>query len=102
MADTIRFGKVSNINYETGCMEIVYEDREDSVTDMIPMLANAGYKMPKVGDIVAVAHNSNGSEEGVVMGTVWGENEKPPEAPPSALPSVPVMMSTRPITSQYS
>ena len=49
MADTIRFGKVSNINYETGCMEIVYEDREDSVTDMIPMLANAGYKMPKVG-----------------------------------------------------
>lgn len=79
MADTIRFGKVSNINYETGCMEIVYEDREDSVTDMIPMLANAGYKMPKVGDIVAVAHNSNGSEEGVVMGTVWGENEKPPE-----------------------
>lgn len=72
MADTIRFGKVSNINYETGCMEIVYEDREDSVTDMIPMLANAGYKMPKVGDIVAVAHNSNGSEEGVVMGTVWG------------------------------
>ena len=79
MADTIRFGKVSNINYETGCMEIVYEDREDSVTDMIPMLANAGYKMPKVGDVVAVAHNSNGSEEGVVMGTVWGENEKPPE-----------------------
>ena len=22
MADTIRFGKVSNIDYETGCMEI--------------------------------------------------------------------------------
>lgn len=33
MADTIRFGKVSNIDYETGCMEITYEDRGDSVTD---------------------------------------------------------------------
>lgn len=35
MADTIRFGKVSNIDYETGCMEITYEDRGDSVTDRI-------------------------------------------------------------------
>lgn len=79
MADSIRFGKVSNINYETGCMEVTYEDREDSVTDMIPMLANAGYKMPKVGETVVVAHNSNGEEEGVVLGTAWGENEKPPQ-----------------------
>ena len=71
MADTIRFGKVSNIDYETGCMEITYEDRGDSVTDMIPMLANAGYKMPQVGETVAVAHNSNGEEEGIVLGTVW-------------------------------
>lgn len=60
--------KVSNINYKTGCMEVTYEDREDSVTDMIPMLANAGYKMPKVGDTVVVAHNSNGEEEGVGFG----------------------------------
>lgn len=79
MEDSIRFGKVSNINYKTGCMEVTYEDREDSVTDMIPMLANAGYKMPKVGDTVVVAHNSNGEEEGVVLGTTWGENENPPE-----------------------
>ena len=76
MADSIRFGKVSNINYKTGCMEVTYEDREDSVTDMIPMLANAGYKMPKVGDTVVVAHNSNGEEEGVGLGTTWGENER--------------------------
>lgn len=25
MADSIRFGKVSNINYKTGCMEVTYE-----------------------------------------------------------------------------
>ena len=71
MADTIRFGKVSNINYETGCMEIVYEDREDSVTDMIPMLANAGYKMPKVGASVLVVHLSNGSAMGTDQKKVW-------------------------------
>lgn len=79
MADSIRFGKVSNIDYETGCMEVTYEDREDSVTDMLPMLANDRYKMPKVGETVVTAHNSNGEEEGVVLGTTWGENEKPPQ-----------------------
>ena len=78
MADTIRFGKVSNINYETGCMEIVYEDREDSVTDMIPMLANAGYKMPKVGASVLVVHLSNGSAMGIVAGTYWNSSHRPP------------------------
>ena len=78
MADTIRFGKVSNIKYETGCMEIVYEDREDSVTDMIPMLANAGYKMPKVGASVLVVHLSNGSAMGIVAGTYWNSSHRPP------------------------
>lgn len=43
------------------------------------MLANAGYKMPQVGETVAVAHNSNGEEEGIVLGTVWGEKTKPPQ-----------------------
>lgn len=79
MADAIRFGKVSSIDYKTGCMEIVYEDREDSVTDMIGMLANAEYKMPKVGDTVVVAHNANGEEEGAIIGTLWGKPSPPPE-----------------------
>lgn len=42
MEDTIRFGKVSNIDYAAGKMEIAYEDREDSVTDMLGMLSNPG------------------------------------------------------------
>ena len=78
MADSIRFGKVSNINYKTGCMEVTYEDREDSVTDMIPMLANAGYKMPKVGASVLVVHLSNGSAMGIVAGTYWNSSHRPP------------------------
>ena len=62
MADSIRFGKVSNINYKTGCMEVTYEDREDSVTDMYPDAGECWVQMPKVGDTVVVAHNSNGEE----------------------------------------
>lgn len=79
MEDVIRFGKVSGIDYATGKMEIAYEDREDSVTDKFGMLSNREYNMPKVGDVVAVVHNSNGAEEGIVLGTHWSDTNKPPE-----------------------
>lgn len=79
MEDTIRFGKVSNIDYAAGKMEVAYEDREDSVTDMLGMLSNREYQTPKVGDIVAVIHNSNGAEEGIVLGTHWSDTNPPPE-----------------------
>lgn len=86
MEDTIRFGKVSNIDYAAGKMEVAYEDREDSVTDMLGMLSNREYQMPKVGDIVAVIHNSNGAEEGIVLGTHWSDTNPPPEGRRKALP----------------
>ena len=41
MEDTIRFGKVSNIDYAAGKMEVAYEDREDSVTDCRAEISSA-------------------------------------------------------------
>jgi phage baseplate assembly protein gpV len=79
MADVVRFGKVSNIDYEAGSMEITYADRDDSVTDKIGMISNREYQMPEVGQTVAVIHNSNGAEDGAVLGGLWSEKEKPPE-----------------------
>ena len=48
MAD-IRIGKVSKIDYKSGMVKVVYEDRDDAVTDLMPVLTfNAEYKMPQL------------------------------------------------------
>lgn len=76
----MRIGKVSSINYETGMMRVTYTDKNKSVTRELPML-NYGsqYHMPEIGQSVAVAHLSNGSSRGVILGTVWNKNNLPVE-----------------------
>ena len=76
----MRIGKVSSINYETGMMRVTYTDKNNSVTREFPMLNYGGqYHMPEVGQSVAVAHLSNGSSRGVILGTVWNKNNLPAE-----------------------
>ncbi len=77
---SMRIGKVSSINYETGMMRVTYTDKNKSVTREFPML-NYGsqYHMPEIGQSVAVAHLSNGSSRGVILGTVWNKNNLPAE-----------------------
>lgn len=74
----MRIGKVSSINYKTGMMRVTYTDKNNSVTREFPMLNyGAQYHMPEVGQSVAVAHLSNGSSRGVILGTVWNKNNLP-------------------------
>lgn len=82
MADSeIRFGKVSSIDYESGMVRVTYKDKDDSVTMPFAMLNyNNEYRMPKVGEQVAVAHLSNGSSRGVVLGTQWNKKNPPHES----------------------
>jgi hypothetical protein len=42
-------------------------------------MSNGEYKMPQIGDIVAVSHNSNGTAQAVTMGTVWNQSNVPAE-----------------------
>lgn len=82
MADTgIRTGKVSAVNYQTGMMKVVYMDKGKAVTADMPCANyNDEYSMPKVGSSVLVAHLTNGSSRGVVIGTMWNRKNTPPEA----------------------
>lgn len=76
----IRVGKVSSIDYETGMMQIVYHDKDDAVTAKMPYANfNNEYCMPKIGEQVVVAHLSNGSSRGVVLGTMWNKKNIPEE-----------------------
>ena len=64
--ETVRFGKISSVNYEAGTVRVVYHEKDDCVTSEIPLLSFE-YMMPEVDDAVLVLHLSNGAEVGVVI-----------------------------------
>lgn len=76
--ETVRFGKISSVNYEAGTVRVVYHEKDDCVTSEIPLLSFE-YMMPEVDDAVLVLHLSNGAEAGVVLGRPWSDENKPPE-----------------------
>lgn len=75
---TVRIGKISAIDYPAGLVRVVYADRDNSVTRLIPLLSHA-YEMPEVDDQVLVLHLSNGTVAGVVLGRPWSTVNVPPE-----------------------
>lgn len=79
MSSEVRLGNVSSIDYENGMCEVTYPDRDDTVTEMVPMLSNQEYRMPEVDDLVVVLHPGDSPEDAVIMGTIWNEKIKPAE-----------------------
>ena len=74
-----RTGRVSRVNYEKGTFEVTYFDRGQSVTQEINAVSNGEYRMPKVGQMVSVIHNSNGTVAGCSPGTIWNATNRPAE-----------------------
>ena len=74
-----RIGKISSINYAAGTARVLYPDRDNSVTDEFPMLANGIYYPLKVDDYVYVLHQSNDSSSGLILGRAWSDANIPPE-----------------------
>jgi phage baseplate assembly protein gpV len=77
--NTIRIGRVSSVNYAAGTVRVTYSDQDATVTKELPMLSDQ-YLMPAIGDMVAVAHISNGSEGGVVLGRFFNAGNKPAQS----------------------
>lgn len=78
--DQFRVGRISSINPKTGMARVTYEDRDDTVTDELPMLSFGFiFWMPRVGDPVLVLHMDNGSESGVILGRYYCAENVPPE-----------------------
>ena len=38
--ETVRFGKISSVNYEAGTVRVVYHEKDDCVTSEIPLLSS--------------------------------------------------------------
>ena len=74
MADNIRVGNVSKVDYKKGMIEATYPDLDDSVTSFLSVVSfNDEYKMPEVGDEVLVVHLSSGQSRGLVLGHYWNK-----------------------------
>lgn len=81
MNSEIRIGKVSSVDYDKGMMRVTYHDKDDAVTMEFPVLNyNDEYRMAKAGQEVVVAHLSNGSSRGVVIGEIWNQKNIPRES----------------------
>lgn len=79
MPATNRTGRVSAIDYEAGTYEVTYFDRGQSVTRQINAMSNGEYKMPEIGQVVSVSHQSNGAAAAVANGSIWNKTNKPAE-----------------------
>lgn len=81
MNSEIRIGKVSSVDYDKGMMRVTYHDKDDAVTMEFPVLNyNDEYRMAKAGQEVVVAHLSNGSSRGIVIGEIWNQKNIPRES----------------------
>lgn len=78
MSSSMRIGKISSINDKNGMVRVVCPSHDNSPTAEMPLLSTE-YFMPEVGDQVLVAHLSNGTAVGVVLGRPWSEKNPPPE-----------------------
>ena len=73
----IRIGKVTNIYPDEGKVQVYYEDRKQTSTE-IPMLTfNNEYVMPSVGDMVVTLHMEVGSSKAFCLGTYWNAKRLP-------------------------
>lgn len=75
----IRVGIVSSVNYSSGTVRVTLPDKENIVTDELPMLSFE-YNMPTVGDIVLCLFLGNGLSNGFCLGKYYSENNHPLEA----------------------
>lgn len=76
MSDLIRVGYISAVNYTEGTAQVVYKDRDDSVSPYMPLWSNE-YNMPEIDTLVYVLHLPNGGTRGMILIPPY-TNENPP------------------------
>ena len=72
---------ISSIDYEKGCADVAFLEKEDMVKTDVPFF-DSEYNMPKVGDmVVAIFQENNGKiERGYILGKPYTAANKPPAA----------------------
>ncbi len=76
MADTVRIGRISSINYEKGTASVIYTDRNNEPSPNYPFFSSF-YEMPKVDDTAVVILLSNSTSKGFILGIPWSAANAP-------------------------
>ena len=72
----IRIGRVSSVDYQSGSIDVVFPDEEETVYQDCSLFS-AEYRMPKVNDMVSVIFqtNSAGAAQGYVIGIPYSDEK---------------------------
>lgn len=77
MNDAIRVGRISSIDYKSGCADVCFKGEEDVIYSDLPFLAFE-YKMPKINDLVlVVAQKYAQKKSGFILGPYFNDENKP-------------------------
>lgn len=78
MWDIIRAGHISAINYADGTAQVVYKDRDNSLSSFMPLWANE-YDPPDIDTLVYVMHLPNGGTRGMILPPPYTDGNRPAE-----------------------
>ena len=78
MADIIRVGYISSVNYADGTAQVVYKDRDNSISPFMPLWSNE-YDPPEIDTLVYVIHLPNGGTRGMILVPPYTEGNRPVE-----------------------
>ncbi len=78
MSDIIRAGFISAVNYKDGTAQVVYKDRDNSLSPFMPLWANE-YNPPDIDTLVYVIHLPNGGTRGMIIVPPYTDGNRPVE-----------------------
>ena len=91
LKDVIRIGKVSSVNGATCTATVVFDDRDELVSNELPIITigsngTCGYWLPEVETQVLCLFLPNSSGKGVddgfILGAFYSQADQPPESDP--------------------
>lgn len=75
-----KVGRVSSVNASEGTVRVIFEDRDNSISNDLPLLEIAS--TPNVNDQVLCLFLGNGIEDGYCLGGFYSNENPPPEVTP--------------------
>ena len=63
MSDVVRVGYISAVNHAEGTAQVVYKDRDNSLSPFMPLWSNE-WNPPEIDTMVYVIHLTNGGTRG--------------------------------------
>lgn len=81
----LRIGTVSSVDTTAGMVRVTFPDRDDLVSDQLPVLTRGGWAMgndlPAVGNRVLCCFLGSGLEAGFCLGSYFNDENTPPGNP---------------------